>query len=497
MIKLKKISVKQSAILFILAVSGMFIAKYIYVEANIYSLLNVDDMASIQFAFVGESFVDKIIEILRQDPTNVPIYYILLYVWIRVFGFAPETLHLLSGIFIMLTSFLMGIILTKMLSERMGLIATLVSAISLPSLYAGFQVRAYPLFVLGAACLLLAWIYHNEHSGLLSQVVYVISLLFISYTHFFGLLLSFSYGLQDLTAVIKKKKKPTYLLPYVVFCILYLPYLYVSYTAATKMYGIFWPPRPDYFDIVKMIVQTNPWGIVGLFFVVSAVIRLFQNGKSKITFEDSIVKKCIIDNMIVLIIAFVYSRYLNPSSSVWVYRYFLVLYPGMILITLVELDCFLQKIQGASKFKERQFNNILVSIVIVIAFYNINFAIINSNEVDNGGKQFEELKKYILVEDKADEEKAILYFPYPENYFDGWLTFYSNGNTVKSNNTKMVCTYNELQTIDFTDFNTIYTVSFIYDIDDEANNLICDSYNLQETDCDGIKGLNKYTRSVE
>ena len=61
-----------------ISTGSFWIWKFINTNLGIDGYLNVDDLASIQFALEGNNLFEKLYGVIQNDPTNVPLFYILL-----------------------------------------------------------------------------------------------------------------------------------------------------------------------------------------------------------------------------------------------------------------------------------------------------------------------------------------------------------------------------------------------------------------------------------
>lgn len=479
----------------VFSIGSLLIWRYIDVRLSIDSLINIDDVASIQFAMSGQNFIEMLSEIIKSDPTNVPLFYILLRIWIKTFGYNPSAMRFLPELISVFSIFFVGLIGKKIKNRKLGIIAAGITATSIQIMYASFQIRAYSLIILGGAIVFYAWLCRTEK--FCSQIFYIFALWLLSFTHFFGVLFCFALGLWDLLKVICGKSKFVSLIPYVVFCVVFVPYLLISFISANNMYGSFWPPVPDYLDIIEMIEQLVPIRTIG--FVIFWGMLLFllfslkKNSNIKSTSETmesiGIAYWCI---FIVVLISFVYSRYINPISSVWVYRYFLVLYPCMVIIVAFGISQIADWIVKKANENKEVVGIAMVTFLLVLNYQNVQYALSNPAEINTGGKEYKAIADYLSAQEDINSKTTLVYFPYPDRYFDGWIEFYTKGD--KDNYSNMCCTTEELTQLDLSQFDTIYTIGIIYDVAANGQEYIDEKFDLVESNCNGINFLNRYTR---
>jgi 4-amino-4-deoxy-L-arabinose transferase-like glycosyltransferase len=93
-----------------------------------------------------------------QTESTPPLYYVLLWLWSRVFGLSEAGLRSLSAVFGTATIVVMWAICRRLTSERVGLLAALVTAVNPFLVWYSQEARAYSLLLLASALSLLALI---------------------------------------------------------------------------------------------------------------------------------------------------------------------------------------------------------------------------------------------------------------------------------------------------------------------------------------------------
>lgn len=475
-----------------IACIAIFVWKYVYSKLGIENYINVDDLCSIQFAMTGgNSIVQKLKGIIIQDPTNVPLFYVLLWIMTSVGGFDPNVMRYLPELIAAMAIVVMAFIGYKNKGKKGALLMVAFSITSIQVIYAAFQLRAYSLLILNAALLMLTWQYREKNRW--CQILYLITLWLLSFSHFFGVLLCFAFGLWDLISVISKKKPFKILIVYIIYCVLYVPYLAVSFYLASEMWGNFWPPVPDYYDAVQMIYQLSPGHIIGFAIFIYVVISNIVNRKQKE--EKAEIKNLAMFAVFIVIgIGFVYSRYLKPESSIWVYRYFLVLFPCVLYVVV---DCVvdaLTRIANALKMTGNEKKTLILALAVMMMFINFDYSMNNKNEINTGGCEFGAVKEFINHNEDIKNDNTVVFFPYPEQYFEGWIQFMTEGNANETPN--IVCTYDELNQYDMSQIDTIYAVGWVYDVFDCGMNKM-EQFSVAEENCDGLSDVYRFEKISE
>lgn len=488
---------RYKIILIVLAGISFVLWRLLGTVCGINGYLNLDDLSSVQFAMIGNGFVEKIKGILAEDPTNVPIFYLLLYVWIKLFGYSANTMRILPQLCGALLVFFVGLIVEKIGNEKMGILAAVLAGTSVQLVYVSYQIRAYSMLMMFSA--ILFYVFLNRRTQWKSIILYALSLLLLSYTHFFGVLVCAGLGSLDIINIILKKREKKYLISYVIYVFLFVPYLATAYIKAAGMWAVFWPPVPAYRDIFFMIGDMCPgtvgkWSIYvfgGVFFVylVSAVNAIKKKDNN---FIQSEIFTCFWVVFAVLTVGFVYSRYINPQSSVWVYRYFLVLFPFMVTVISYGLWNILDFVQNKTEVSKAVFIGILLFLGCRYTYTNLEYEMDHAEEIVLGSSDFEKLTGYIMSSDEIKEENTLVYFEYPDRYFAGWKEYASQGGKKKLPN--LCNTKDRFMETDLLAYDAIYVVDIVYELTDEEKGHLGETHQLVEENCAGSYHVDKYER---
>lgn len=470
--------------------------RFINVYLGITGNLNVDDLASIQFASAGDNFFSKLYGIIKNDPTNVPLFYVMLFWWLNLFGYSPDIIRILPEIFALFFIVVMGMIGRKVLSKNFGIITAILAGTSIQLMYASYQIRAYSLLMLCSAVLFLAWL--CKENSRYSLFFLMIALLMVSFTHFFGVLVCAALGSWDLFCCLSKRKSKKILFPYIGYVLLFGPYMVVSYFNAKQIWETFWPPVPNYLNFIEMLESLCVGKSAGfVIFLIMAFLYLILLLKRFQKQEDVI---CINKNILVcfwivfavITVGFVYSRYINPTSSVWVYRYFLVIYPFVLVIVTYGIVHLYIWIKNVFCIKQSICIAFVLASVFIYHYKNMEYAISHGGEINTGGFDIAAISEYLASQENIDDDRTLVFFPYPEFYFDGWISFYTQGG--KRNKPNVCCTEGELLSWDLQEYDCIYTIEIVYDLTEQEKGMITRTHQLIEENCNNIAKVNKYMK---
>lgn len=477
-----------------ISAGSFWIWKFINANLGIDGYLNVDDLASIQFALDGNNFFEKLCGVMKNDPTNVPLFYLFLYFWMRLFGFRPVMIRMLPEIFAALFIVVMGMIGRKAFHAKVGITAAILSAVSIQLIYGSFQIRAYSLLMLCSGVLFLVWLYREEKKYAL--LLMEVALLLVSFSHFFGVLVCGAFGSWEIICCMSEKKTKKFLLPYVIYVFLFGPYVLLAYMNAGKIWGTFWSPVPDYLDFFEMLeslcVAENVGFIVFICMLCINILSL-RNTKEKnsaYSFNNTI-WMCFWVICSVLMVGFVYSRYISPTRSVWVFRYFLVLFPFVLFIVTYGIVYLWQWMKNILHLNRMMCAAIPLAFACFYYYQSIEYALAHGEEINTGGSDYEAISDYLSSQEDINDKHTLVIFPYPEPYFDGWIGFYTQGGRLDTPN---FCCTNDWMNGDLDQYDSIYTIEFVYDLTEQESAYIKNTHQLTEANGNNLAKVNKYSR---
>ncbi|MFN8188012.1 MAG: glycosyltransferase family 39 protein [Gaiellales bacterium] len=157
---------------------------------------------ALRFANLGENSLwsDEAYSVImaQRDPVEIvhksaavdshpPLYYLLLSAWIAIFGdseYAVRSLSAVIGVLVVAVVYLLG---RRIAGRRVGLVASLVAAISPFYLLYSQEARMYILAALLAGLSFLAFLHLLELRSRRNAVLYVLATVLLLYTHVYGL----------------------------------------------------------------------------------------------------------------------------------------------------------------------------------------------------------------------------------------------------------------------------------------------------------------------
>ncbi|MBI3396892.1 glycosyltransferase family 39 protein [Candidatus Woesebacteria bacterium] len=130
----------------------------------------------------------KSIIIASVADNHPPLYYLILHLWMDVFGNSEVALRSLSLVFGLL-SVPVFYKLAKTFNEKLSLFATLLFSISPLAVYYSAETRMYSLFLLLTLCSVYVWIKLLTKINKFRALAFIITLTASIYTHYLSFLL--------------------------------------------------------------------------------------------------------------------------------------------------------------------------------------------------------------------------------------------------------------------------------------------------------------------
>ena len=359
-----------------------------------------------EMSLIGTITKDKGIgEILRQyltvDVTNLPLFPLIAALWYRIFPANDRLMLLLPELFASGALIVTGFLAERSFGKREGVLSAVLMLISLrPVINCGFEFRSYAAMLFFAA-LTLYFYYEKERSGGKGgDVLYGISVFFLIFTHYSGVILTGILGLMDLIRVIMKRKGLSRLLTYFIPGLLFLPWFVLMLKFKEKSISSFWvdpPTIPEIARTLKYLLSDNEAIYVIFIFgiVITAAEILLSAYKKKPTEREvymSLEMLCAI--FIMILSVFAYSAFINPGGGFFLKRYFIVLLPLMACITSHAVR------RGADYFSYgRKTEELYAAFFVISGFILIYFGFINLSEIRERTKKstetFREAAEYV------------------------------------------------------------------------------------------------------
>lgn len=200
----------------------------------------------------------EMIGVVMRD-TAPPLFYIVGYIWGRLFGFSEVALRSLSLILIIGASAFAGLIVYRINKDKATGIAAGLLAFFSPFLFPfAFEWRMYALF----AFTVMGSIYFFINREWKGYVLFTVAAL---YTHHYALFTVLGQALLYLVEVFERRnliKTLKNFTPFFLVGALYLPWLYPFYLQLTRVKGAgFWLSAPSFEELAKFFYRFATGGV--------------------------------------------------------------------------------------------------------------------------------------------------------------------------------------------------------------------------------------------
>lgn len=215
------------------------------------------------------------IRLLHND-IHTPLYFTLLWGWIRLFGsgeYATRLLSTLFGIGAVIALFFFG---RKYLSEKAGLIAAAILAASPLALFYSQEVRPYSLFLLLAIISMHCYLSLLRKFCIKNSSLYILATLGLLYTHLFGVLVIL---VQTLHFISKKKNILKFFALQAINLIGILPWIISSTHYTDSVRYLKWISTPTLKSLLSVYADLAGSAILLVLFIAIIIFGTYKKRK--------------------------------------------------------------------------------------------------------------------------------------------------------------------------------------------------------------------------
>lgn len=297
-----------------------------------------DEMGTVFISNPIRSVFETLMIDVNEDVFVPPIFYLVANIWMKIAPYGTSRLLLICEIFTCAGIFITALAAQKAKNNICGIAAAILTSV-LPYLatQGAYEFRHYALWFMFTAFML--WFYFRKlrDPGIMNLLLLAVSAILASYTHFSAVILFFCMFLADVYLFIGKKQNIRAIIPYLVWGILFFPYLVYAYFKARSLTQQFhWdaPALKEFFTIIPdILIDPLLIGLWGLS-VAWVLFRLISCVRNKTRLFDSEHFPAFFVYWLILgyrLINFIYSR-VNANYSMWTTRYFFCLLPCATLL---------------------------------------------------------------------------------------------------------------------------------------------------------------------
>jgi hypothetical protein len=326
--------------------------------------------------------------LLHQDGSP-PLYYMLLGLWIRVFGDSEIATHALSLVFGIACVPLAYFAARNVFGDRRtGLVAAVIAALDPFLTYYATETRMYELEALLSILVCWSFVEGVIRARNAWLVGFVVSTTLLAYAHNWGLFLC--VGLAAATAIAVRQRARRFVYAAIAVAILYLPWVPILLSQAAHT-GAPWSTRPSLHDLVLSAGSAVGGDAPFIALVLVGGVALWGVVAHHQSEERTIVTALAAMVAVTVVAAFISSQ----VSPAWTTRYFAVIVGPMVLLAG----------QGLRRARGLGFAA-LVAIVFLFAGYEVHNDKENARGIVGGVKPY--LKQGELIISTHPEQTPVL-----------------------------------------------------------------------------------------
>ena len=446
---------KKQFIIFMLAISALaFLVLYHYAGVSSFWL---DELFSVGSIRNGLSF-SECMHIYKYEETNAPLYFIFAFFWYRLVPHTEQALLSLSIIFTLLAAIMTGLIGEKLSGIKIGILSFLFMLFSRTNLaHAAYEFRAYSLLILVASVNIYFYLsrFHNE--SWLNIILYGVSMSLLPYTHYVSVLLCFGLFLADCVLIARKHAGFKVIISYFIGALLFLPWFVLFMLPRLGGYAAFWASAPSIvsiFDISRWLTSSRSFFDLPFLAALTGTIYAISH-----TRNNKFLCSGLFASAFMILISFIYCRFINPKGSFFVNRYFFVVIPFVNLITALGTDYIYTKLKPVFKDK-----NFLIFTVILSAFCFINLLSIRHENASGHVQPYREVAELIYQNEQSFSGKSAVITTEPAIFLDGWEELYLTADHTREIPTIFKTIEAPLEQIKAGDYERIYLCYLHYDL---------------------------------
>lgn len=406
---------KYRVIIYMAAFIGL-LAMWLYADMR---SLWMDDIAQINIC--GQ---EDFLKALLGGDNNPPLSHLITYLWLRIAPYGTNWIKLPSIIFVVVGALFCAETGRCLYGDLCGLIvcAFAVSSCSIVE-SAAYVVRPYGLLFGLMSVVLYCYVQRNLHEFRWSRIILLgIVMTAAVYTHYFAVLAVFAMFCFDCYLVIKKKINWKCFISYLIAGGAFLPWFIYTAKNYYEKLQTFWPSIPTFYNVISIIrslIGNNEFSF-SLFIIIVIGLVLLRIKKKEFDIRGEMVFSFLVQIVIVLLIPYIYSRYVNPDGSVFVFRYFVTIAPCVFLIFGAGINSICDYLN--TRLKIRSLLNVLCISLCVSALYN-NFYNIYETQSQKY-EPYEEMADYVMEQaDIYNDNVAVYNSGYPmQKGWDYYLT---------------------------------------------------------------------------
>ena len=293
--------------------------------------LGIDELDWTLFYVINKSWKELFLN-LASYGYNLPLYYMILKCFFDVFHYNEFMLLLPSTVMAFIGVYYIYKTSKKFFKTDFSVLTIIVT---LSSLFffrqIAVSIRPYGLLFMLSSLSFYLYLNKLENHTLSNNIKYILSIILLLFTHWYGAIVVFFYGITDLYLLLKRKLEFKYFILYIIpFISIVLWFVYILNTHINNI-SQYWAENPTIISVIYLIF------IILNLNSVNVCLVLITNISKKSRLEENEDKKKIRIILFYIIafisIIYVYSSFINSKASLWVNRYFIAIVPQIVIVS--------------------------------------------------------------------------------------------------------------------------------------------------------------------
>ena len=223
-----------------------------------------------------------------------PLYYVILHYWINLFGDTEFSTRFLSVLFGLFSIFMIYKVGTLLFNKNVGMLSSLLLALSVFHIQYSQEVRMYSLMTLLTLLSIYFFIKLRDRASFTVSTGYIISSILLMYTHIFGLFIIIAQNIYLFTLFLSKDfdyklNFRRWILFQIILVILYVPWIFVLASQILELQTRgFWVHVPTMRSIIGTFWDYSGSTLLLLFFLILSFFSIvtYEKVKGKINWKD-------------------------------------------------------------------------------------------------------------------------------------------------------------------------------------------------------------------
>ncbi|MBR1540031.1 MAG: hypothetical protein IJ629_02475 [Clostridia bacterium] len=363
----------------------------------------------------------KVNEMVLRTGENLPLFYIILYIVKSIFGYHEWILTFLTAtIFTILGTLGIIKISDKLLTKEYRIYTIFYIFISYSIMaQCGWQLRPYGLLFCCSSWMLYFWLQYREASTKKNFIKYTVSMILLMYSHWFGVLISLLYAVIDFILFLKKKCDWKFIISYMVAGLVFLPSFITLLKFHQSDIGNYGVEVPSFINIILIFrfLGGNLF-INGLILVGTILILILDKPKED---KQQNALRCIgYITILLIILTYLYSRFINPQGSIIRNRYFSVLLPHAIILLSYGAISIIKSVSKNKAFMQI-FKSFLVFYILLEVFVSYTYMIKYPNR--EGTSNYKTWAEYLYNQEEVYDDQTLIICTYGKTWVDYYFTY--------------------------------------------------------------------------